>query len=161
MYNSRALTTASFVFHCSLMCFSGCDACVYTTKQVPLHVCLLNITVQASVTGIVMLTTTANDNPSITGTWNNAWLIAKVAVMVVRLFGRVRHAGKTVEPAPWDDPIDLSDTEQPDWTCAICLESQPRRVVKFHNCMHMMHPECARQILPCHSSCPECKLPII
>lgn len=67
---------------------------------------------------------------------------------------------EAIQPAPWDDPIELSADEQPDWVCAICLESEPRTVIKFQKCMHMMHPECANQMLKYHLVCPECKSPL-
>lgn len=67
----------------------------------------------------------------------------------------------TIHPAPWTDPIDLLENEHVEWTCAICLESDPRRVVKLNNCTHMLHPHCAKTLVESnHTLCPMCKKPL-
>ena len=156
LLNKDALTPESIVFHIAVIILSGGDGLMYGFKQLPWWIFIANLAIQAGVLVVVVEYSTAN--PAIK--CDTILVSCKLVLMAVQWVFTAPHNTEIITPAPWDAPIDLSDNEQPDWTCAICLESQPRRVVKFQNCMHMMHPECARELIKYHSVCPECKEPL-
>ena len=157
IFAAEALTIGSMVFQMAIICFSGFDGVVYGFKTIPTWVFASNVSIQ---TGGVAAAIHYNTSNNVAIECNIVFMMCKLVLMVLHWGCLIQPNNKIVRPAPWDDPIDLSDSEQPDWTCAICLESQPRRIVKFQNCMHMMHPECAKEMLKFHTICPECKKPL-
>lgn len=176
------LTLWSLCFQVIIICFSGIDSYIYVKRRLLVNEIITNISVQLTTLITIMIYGNTSNASVIIGC---AMLTVKIIIMLVYCLGilvnldngdgdidgqdrrnQVYRRDLNMERdntsrstrALWMNPIDLSEDESIEWSCVICLESDPRQVVKLRNCQHMLHFQCAKTlVLSNHTLCPICK----